>query len=503
MAVIENDIVAVSQILDRHPEAMNEINIYGQSPLHLAATSPRILDILLRTGNQSLLDHRDMSAFTALEIAMIHSSDVCINVQDVRRCHGHQCNCCQCIDLFLDAGCSVRMHKLDQSRRPNAPELSLILANASELARRKYVYHMKISLMAIQSPQPGELSSALTSGVAEDLSWIFNEIADPHLGALFYRQGFKPDPSCLLHLREDHTLRRDTMNFSYLHWLMSHGVDVLSRSPKGSNFLEESPNRGLFGAHFAFHFIELDFPHKKRDNLLARRSNDSWNISMELMKSILRRDLTDGCQCYCTADGCTPFTWMMKGNLFSNRLQDVSLKQRSRQAPYISHYSECGPELTILTYRAAIRFATFTALDISHTCCGAWDSVRNRHEQLHRDTNEINAINEKQANLLKTLEDLLLEFEEKAADYLEPVCKGTQTSFHEFWSTYWVVRINKELFNFHEKKLKEAEEKGAQGSKTHSWGPQRPVEGGYPYKATELKRWLYELDKICPEYSES
>lgn len=499
MAVIQNDTMAVSRILSHNPKATTEINIYGQSPLHLAATNPWILDILLSAGDRSVLDRCDISGFTALEIAMIHSSNSCINATAVQRCYVDECDCCQCIDLFLAAGCSVRMHKLDGSHRPNAPELYSILGNASELARRKYVFHMRKCRTAIKSPHQRGSIFAPDGGDADDLSWIFNEIADPHLGALFYRHGFQPQPSCLINLRWEYTDKRDTMNLAYLHWLVSHGVDILFRSPKGPALLDESPNRGLFGAHFAYHFIELDF----RQNLLERQRDDSWEASMELTEAIFRRDLTDGCQCHCTADGCTPFTWMMKGNVFLMDSTYRSLETPGRYACFLSsHYSQCGPELATLTYKAAIRYATFTALNTSHTCCGAWNVAKYGRDRVQRDANEMKTINEKQATLLETLENLVLEFEEKAVEYLETDSKSGRRSFHRFWSAYWEVRMNEELAKFHDKKSKAAKEKSKRENEIRGWGPQRPVEKKNPYKSTDLKYYLYELDKICPDYSE-
>jgi ankyrin repeat protein len=79
MAIIQDDANGVEHMLNRTPAAIVEIDVFGQTPFHLAAANPPILEILLRYGNRSILDRRDMSGFTALETAMIHTSDYCDN----------------------------------------------------------------------------------------------------------------------------------------------------------------------------------------------------------------------------------------------------------------------------------------------------------------------------------------------------------------------------------------------------------------------------------------
>ncbi|XXH05702.1 hypothetical protein Hte_012137 [Hypoxylon texense] len=93
-------------------------------------------------------------------------------------------------------------------------------------------------------------------------------------------------------------------------------------------------------------------------------------------------------------------------------------------AGYMSkYYSVCGPELTTLTYGAAIRFATFHVLGLIHTCCNAdrvilnWDPEDEEMGWVERD--DVDSINEEQASLLELHEELIVEFEEKASEYIE------------------------------------------------------------------------------------
>ncbi|POS75691.1 hypothetical protein DHEL01_v205908 [Diaporthe helianthi] len=163
---------------------------------------------------------------------------------------------------------------------------------------------------------------------------------------------------------------------------------------------------------------------------------------------------------------------------------------------------------SLLDYRDAYGLTALeSAMILSSKFCVNGTDIQRCYDYecncLRRDASEIKSINEKQATLLETLEDLVLEFEDKAVDYLGVDSPSTQGSFQEFWSACWEVRMNEERTKLRDKELKEAEENGAQANDMRNWGPQREVKDENPYnKRTDLKYWLDELDKICPEYSE-
>lgn len=282
------------------------------------------------------------------------------------------------------------MQKL--AEKDDAPVLHIFLTRASELARRKYVYYMNRRASAIRnsssSPQGWTKSDSrepnATVGMSRDewytvgssqhrearsthdmtdgsdMSWIFHEIIDPHLGAIFYGYGFQPCPCLLVHLRLDSTDNRGFMGYSYLNWPVSHGVDLWFRSSRGPPFDRHTSNIGLFGAHFALHFIPFELGIERRDKV-------PWNAFTELTAGMLRQYLTDGCRCHCTIGGCSPFTWILKGDPNMSIWWDSPTTIIRLQY----FYCQCGSELTVLTYKATIRYATFNRLGLSHTCCNA------------------------------------------------------------------------------------------------------------------------------------
>ncbi|KAK8067260.1 hypothetical protein PG997_014007 [Apiospora hydei] len=113
MAVIRNDANEVVRILTRYPGSISEVDIHGQSPLHLAAGKPQILHTLVKSADSSILNHVDRAGATALEAAMVLSSGQCINEASSRRCR--RCVCVQCVELLLEAGSSVRMQRIGLS----------------------------------------------------------------------------------------------------------------------------------------------------------------------------------------------------------------------------------------------------------------------------------------------------------------------------------------------------------------------------------------------------
>lgn len=520
MAVVQNDVDEVGRILTRSPGSTAEIDVFGQTPFHLAAAKPWILEVLLEYGDHSILDRRDLSGFTALEIAMVHTSDFCDNGQDTNECDGNECGCCLCVDLFFGVECNVRMYRTTKYDR--APELLHFLTQASELARQKYVRYMErwriilrtlssspyastnssdcesdteseiaeIEWRTTSSSRQSQLSSSSLSDAADDMSWVFLEIEDPHHGELFYRHGFHPDPYCLNHIRR--------INYAYLDWLVSHAADPFFRSFKGPAPTKDYPNNGLFGAHFAFYFLPLslqDSPYKFH----LSRYTGYRNKFKAFATGVLCQNLTDGCECYCTIDGCSPFTWMMKEHyLFYNNPGDPAKIKHRDVHQFVSHYSRCGLELTSLTHKAAIRYATFQALGLVHTCCSPRRLIYYEDEFLERD--DVDIVNEEQAVLLELLEDLVKEFEEKALDFMKPDSSGN-SSFPQFWVLCWKTRMEEELEKLEGKDLTDAERRGAEEIGVQWHVPQQEVKKENPY-AYGPEYLFYELDKICPEYAE-
>lgn len=516
MAVIQDDANGVEHILKRTPGSIAEIDVFGQTPFHLAAAKAWILEILLDYGDCNILDRRDLSGFTALETAMVHSIEYCRNAQNISDCDSNEYECCMCLDLLFGAQCSVRMHKLTET--DHAPELHVFLMDACGHAQYKYVQYMeRRQVSAMRSPSsspyastkssdcesnkevtqverkvtssPGQRKLSSMHDVADDMSWVFLEINDHSLGELFYNHGFKPHPFCLNHLRNGKHI--------YLVWLVSHAVDPFFRSSKGPAPIKDNPNIGLFGVHFAFYFMSMRQLPLPYNDQLGQVTRDDF---VALTRTVCRQNLTDGCVCHCTIDGCSPFTWMMKGNFLSFAPQSAILHIHDWDIDtLVSYYMLCSLELTSLTYRAAIRYATFVALGLVHTCCKPGELIRHEAEWVEGD--DVNTTNEEQVALLEVLEVLVNEFEEKASEFMKPDSSGN-SSFPQFWILCWKIRMTEELQTLGGKELTDEERRGAEDIGVRWQIPEEVTEKENPYNQDDPQYWFYELDKTCPEYVE-
>ena len=499
MAVVRNDVNEVTRILSLFPGSIAELDIYGQSPLHLAAAKPRILALLVEAADLSLLNQPDKAGFTVLEAATILSSAHCINDSKPDRCR--RCTCSQCVEILLKAGCNVRTRKVKRVDR--SVNLRTILDGASELARRRYVYHMK----ELRTPRPRRLSfhrclpttrktNATNTNDVEDWGWIYDEITNSHLGELFYRHGFRPDPSFFIHLR--HYPKLDNFKeHDYIRWLAEKGADLFLRSWTGPSVVENSPYIGLFGAHYALFYLGF--------TMTGPTVGPELTSLLELVEAVEHHNLTDNCQCYCSIGGCSPFIWMMKGMVSNGwRLKCLWAETpdfRNLIGRIITYYWVCGPELRTLTYRAAIRYVTFEALGIMHTCCNATSLAQEKEEWVEGDDRDI--INEEQAALLELHEELVEEFENEALMFMEDGPNGGPR-FIRFWLSCWIVRIKEVREELAGDAITDAERRGAEdiGVNWHETLQKCEEVDENPYGDRTVEFYFQELDLLCPEYKE-
>lgn len=514
LAVIRHDTYQVSRILHQSSDSLAERDIYGQSPIHLAAGNPQVLSLLMAVAALGALELRDDAGLTALQVAMRFSSVQCVNGSRPDRCR--HCPCTECVELFLQAGCHVRMHPLhDQDRE--TPTMESILSGASELARRRFVFQMsklrgsrhratelyptfpkgqtsnpRTSKRKNQEADRCSTTSAKQSPVygidSEEgrWAWMYLETDDPRLADLFFRHGFRPHPALFAHLP---WIKRSHLPRAYMCWLIDHGVDLLMLSTQ--RHISDTPFRtGLYGAHYAFFLSAW--------RIIVRNepppTSDELAFFNKHCEAIERCGLTDGCFCFCAPAGCRPFIWMLKGKMYMTS----DLHDAARSLSLL--YRECSTEVTKLTCRAAIRFATFQVLGLKHTCCSPADVMFRRS---WTDSDDVDVINGEQESDLELHEKLVKDFEEKAIDYIDRVT-GKGTAFPDFWCTYWVVRMREVLEKLNGDELTDEEIRGGEQIGVRWCAPpgEEQEEEDSLHEYGSLEYYLDILDSICPEYNE-
>ena len=105
---------------------------------------------------------------------------------------------------------------------------------------------------------------------------------------------------------------------------------------------------------------------------------------------------------------------------------------------YLHHF---GLQMSLKDHIDAIRWGTFEALGIQHTCC------REAYGYVPvYDTDDIREIEEEQAALLVTLEDLVEDFQGRVNSILEQEDADVIGDIKQFWTGYWRDR-NEPLSN--------------------------------------------------------
>lgn len=162
-----------------------------------------------------------------------------------------------------------------------------------------------------------------------------------------------------------------------------------------------------------------------------------FSLGCKLLHRVFQEHPADDCDCHCSSAGCLPFTTWLKAVLCSAVCacghHDVGLDYESRgweQFP-----EGMAPEL--------LRFLTFEALEITHTCCfGAGMPVPGRSNP-HRAAptlvmyrGDVDDIHEEEEELIERLEALVTEFEKKL--------RGSNEDLRDFVWGYWKKRMGEE-----------------------------------------------------------
>ncbi|KAK0368494.1 hypothetical protein CLIM01_14151 [Colletotrichum limetticola] len=525
MAIVNSDLDEVNRVLSRFPDSIAELDVYGRSPLHLAAAKPDILKRLVKVVDSNILNQRDRTGSRALETAMALSSRHCVNGREHARCK--RCSCYLCVKYLLDAGCDPV--QMDGTRKLGTcpPDLDIILVTSSELARRHYVFHMRkarglrrpghalTSKSLFTKPRVGEnrttrdiqgsilqaprqICDETDGAIGSTSDWIFKQIRFVYQADLFYRHGFTPGPDVFLQLRQPDAFRlRAFLNPGIVSWLLEHGGNLFLRSSAGP--VNKTAGYGVFAAHYVFYLLG----NNAQNWLRSCRDTGQFSVTFETLRTTVTcRSLTDGCLCPCSTRGCSPFLWMMKGFLAHSIMWVVPPEEKFSilAERMVAYYSLSGHNLTLLTYVEAIRFMTFAALDLVHSCCSARSLVEEGADWVDIDDAEIV---ENQGFLLDLHEDLVAEFIQEAGGYLGEEPKNGR-SFPQFWRSYWTDRIAEELEKLDGEELNIAERREAEeiGVVWHGPTESDDCEDGNPYDCEFFEHYFFELDRICPEYNE-
>ena len=457
-AVLRKSEQDVVRILSAKPSSIHELNLRKQSPLHLACHWPRGIQLLLDAGANSL----------------VHQSDVCSKLPIT---YSQEFGCLDAIKMFLNAGSAFSaagwIQKRDNSNfsLPGAgdPIPAFFLSTLQE--RRRKLFEFAEQMLPAQVWADLEVpTDRLLDGRAAEIQRVLvdadieipKSISVPQRRATLYHSwirvnqanqlwdaGFRdidyPDE---LGLTPIMAIQAGPIP-EYAQWLLHHGADPHREriDIRDNNDDKRTSVAGVTALHhiaypLALHItddytlIHLDEYIYLDEYFPPLRVVDESSLTFEEL--LVGSDSHDDCNCACSSSGCTPFTALLKAINYSAP-ECTSERKPSKFRRFVVCYLESpGHPASSALKRSkvaeeVIRFETFEALQLSHTCC---EPDHDKHIRLNT-PEEVQEIHEEWEELLLKHEDLIFEFCHKFQEL-----GGTITSFLE---GYWQTRMGEVL----------------------------------------------------------
>ena len=411
-AILRESEQEVIRILRAKPSSIHELTRRQQNPMHLACRWPRGIQLLLDAGASYL----------------VHQADLCGGLPIT---YSIELFCLNAIQLLLDAGSALSspgwmsrseevLNILDSDTIP-----SFLLSSLQE-RRRKLFELAKLTLPAEVWTDLDVPTDRLLDGRAAEIQRILvdadieipKSISVPRRRGTVYHAymkdvkqadqlwdaGFRDIDVCDESGLTPITAIYMYPKLEYAQWLLNHGANLGReiRYVHDDNDNEREPVAGLT----ALHYVACN---------LGTRILSIDKPSLPLEELLVENDSRDDCHCACSASGCTPFTTLLKA-INRDARRDTSEKLSKYRSFLVSHLESPGhpassaPMLSKLVEKV-IRFETFEALQLSHTCCDAveeytWEySIRRRYTP-----EDVREIHEEWEELLSKHEDLVAEF---------------------------------------------------------------------------------------------
>ncbi|EXA33994.1 hypothetical protein FOVG_14858 [Fusarium oxysporum f. sp. pisi HDV247] len=397
LAIVRNNLGEVERLISLHPNMLEEVSHYGETPLHIAIYRPDILKALAKKANPEIWIQMNNDFATVLNLAIQLSHEIC-NSGDIL-----DKSCCPCtlpLRIILAAGCPIIPHRdfrqgfyLNTLEGPffeASPHCKILLAKELRNRRRQLrdLARTNLSITELSNfttleevpdvdaiemdrllRQKGIFGLGPLSTFADkDLSrrpWrelgyysrsIFFDLKTPEDADLFVDSGFK-----MICTDQDHDSSLDRalldrtspwmhfISLDYAIWLFDHQAPLWKWSYRFT-----SPMPSVFVLADILGMQDYKCPGQDKT------SNRAEHFLSE-------SDLVDKCSCLCSPDGCTPFTSRMKWLAHPcEQAEDFALQDYATR--FGSHVEIYGKSLNLGHHVIMVRQATFAALELKHTC---------------------------------------------------------------------------------------------------------------------------------------
>lgn len=444
------------RILQCFPQSIYEQNFRGQSPLHLSYNWPKGISLLLRHGGSEILSRSD-------------------NRGDLPLAYSCSSNCLEAVKLMLEADSPLYVPDhhddgvFEEAIQTSSDEIISHLQTAL-VDRRSRLYSLAITMLCRKDLDELEIPG----------DHILDEKASDVYAALKHRN--VPIPSALRTPRRRRTLFHSTdlspalreslhgcgfldvdgINFCGLtplmtmgdpsirtidaslqraSWLISKGADP-GRKPEMCGPMRFMPwDPSITAAHglcswvgrAVYQCMPSWIPYEINDVTLFGLLEDLEENSKSLLGEMLSLKIYDACLCACSSHGCTPATMVLKG--IKAVLQGYWIKKPPGEGrlwviEWVERLLNDRYEVWQWLSGEIIRYETFEALGLTHTCCkiDVWDTMPTLNDSV-----DCEEIRDEERLLISKLDALVEEFQEKHTEL------GVSVS--DFLKGYWKTRM--------------------------------------------------------------
>lgn len=442
-AILSNSEDDLKSILLRHPHSIRE-RTYGMTALHLSSRWPAGLSILLSTSAEGLIDEACADGWTAVDVSAFFG-------------------CEEAVALLFDAGCSWNGFRVRDDTYPRTILLECVRTIAHKLAERR----RRLMRLATEILTETQLSTAyqgdgiLDSDAAavvrllrdagvdvpdalavpdEYMTIYLSGCLDIAYFPIFYDSGF-----------------HDVNHFAHggIASIQFAGLEVFRAGVDGadenllasgiSQWLEDHAFLDLAPAHAlrlgtntsatGRHILAVRLAVMHQD---FRDQRMNYQLLRGVWRNLFTVRATDDCRCGCSSIGCFPLTKGLKAA--AEKCWPIGrvpfLCRDSRTELWQAVQSEMAGEL--------LRFLTFEALEMTHTCCKAtWGRYLGgcsggyfQYLTLWKFGGIAEEIHDDEEELYRRLEGLLSEFHARYAESGEDLC--------DFVWGYWRERMTEE-----------------------------------------------------------
>lgn len=511
-----------------------------QSPLHLAAGKPSCLKLLVNAANAALINQTDVDGNTPLVYAIELARIYCQEWRRWKKCS--RCSCAECVVILLKSDCAItglrnkgvsciihhlpercrtrylrhlknRRDRLKQLALENLPfrecarlrlhDIAILDVNALEVTQllQKLDIHIPQAL-SISNSTPFRAFDNFSPSIYDGIS--FNARIADHLFSLGFHDidpfrddiGYQKRPFIAIWRSQPNHYNQICPDELDSEWRFKHGADFsrpLAPSSRGSNL---QLKKAVCTGHIALFNLAWWLSANCKPPSFSQwfKFASSFN---DLFYRVIATRLTDNCKCKCSLEGCTPLTYLLKGIIFADNWRG---NQNYRPELFLS-LQECNISSTWRTedHIACMRFLTFDALTMRHTCCRPQLLPLSGHA-----TDSVDELEDDQV-LSEVFEDWIGEFEEELCSRGANIA-SQPNAFIDFWATFWPGRMAEERIKLENAELSESERREAEKLGVVWKKPEvmsceaQPSPVGNPYREDQLEYWFYELDLIAPEY---